>query len=324
MLGLEKEESWSVKASQRTRYGVVKVGRVTAVHPGFAVPVSVLPAGPNTAHVVLDMAASALRPNPYPENEDDIAAIAKQISDHAEAIYQNWKSRGLAPTEILSCNNVAAAEKQFNSALSPRPKPSLDSDNLERLVNRFVVEDKARLARKVTPTSSPVQFARQKFENRDKVDAAVRFYPKSATLGNRARSGVVATDADGLQTWPLKNRTTASPAAEVQREEERLIQALKSGLVIEENAAAKPTGLVKRVVKSYQEKTQEELQSKELLSKKVLRTTRRLEASRSNGVPGNPVRPFLTRGSVAERVLIFEKCPAELGLDKRKPQVISI
>lgn len=322
MLGLEKEESWSVKASQRTRYGVVKVGRVTAVHPGFAVPVSVLPAGPNTAHVVLDMAASALRPNPYPENEDDIAAIAKQISDHAEAIYQNWKSRGLAPTEILSCNNVAAAEKQFSSALSPRPKPSLDSDNLERLVNRFVVEDKARLARKVTPTSSPVQFARQKFENRDKVDAAVRFYPKSATLGNRTRSGVVATDADGLQTWPLKNRT-ASPAAEVQREEERLIQALKSGLVIEENSAAKPTGLVKRVVKSYQEKTQEELQSKELLSKKVLRTTRRLEASRSNGAPGNPVRPFLTRGSVAERVLIFEKCPAELGLDKRKPQVIS-
>jgi serine/threonine-protein phosphatase 2A regulatory subunit B'' len=31
----------------------------------------------------------------------------------------------------------------------------------------------------------------------------------------------------------------------------------------------------------------------------------------------NPVRPFLTRGSVAERVLIFEKCPSELLLEKR-------
>lgn len=31
----------------------------------------------------------------------------------------------------------------------------------------------------------------------------------------------------------------------------------------------------------------------------------------------NPVRPFLTRGSVAERVLIFERCPSDLLLDKR-------
>ncbi|CAB0015084.1 unnamed protein product, partial [Nesidiocoris tenuis] len=45
------------------------------------------------------------------EPEEDIAAIAKQISDHAEAIYQNWKSRGLAPTEILTCNNVAVPDK---------------------------------------------------------------------------------------------------------------------------------------------------------------------------------------------------------------------
>lgn len=44
----------------------------------------------------------------------------------------------------------------------------------------------------------------------------------------------------------------------------------------------------------------------------------------------NPVRPFLTKGSVAERVLIFERCPSDLLLDKRvrapvvqtpKPQV---
>lgn len=32
---------------------------------------------------------------------------------------------------------------------------------------------------------------------------------------------------------------------------------------------------------------------------------------------GNPIRPFLTRGSVAERVLIFERCPSDLLLDKR-------
>ena len=33
--------------------------------------------------------------------EQDIQAIAKQISDHAEAIYQTWKSKGLTPNELL-------------------------------------------------------------------------------------------------------------------------------------------------------------------------------------------------------------------------------
>jgi len=40
----------------------------------------------------------------------------------------------------------------------------------------------------------------------------------------------------------------------------------------------------------------------------------------TTGTGNNPVRPFLTRGSVAERVLIFEKCPSELLLDKRGPR----
>lgn len=46
-------------------------------------------------------------------------------------------------------------------------------------------------------------------------------------------------------------------------------------------------------------------------------------ASDTAGTSGNivnPVRPFLTRGSVAERVLIFEKCPSDLLLDKRGPR----
>jgi serine/threonine-protein phosphatase 2A regulatory subunit B'' len=155
------------------------------------------------------------------EPEEDIAAIAKQISDHAEAIYQTWKSRGLAPTEILTCHsNVTAADK-FGSALTPQSSqtsphqpqlspiksalqaksspsktatksyttktsqktspvtvdllssaPSLDANNLEQLVNNFVVEDKARLAaarqqQKSSPSKplpSSIQFALQKFE----------------------------------------------------------------------------------------------------------------------------------------------------------------
>lgn len=145
--------------------------------------------------------------------EEDIAAIAKQISDHAEAIYQTWKSRGLAPTEILSCHSNVTAVDKFGSALtpcnspaagnnasttsnniggkasrspSPSPSPSLgqssptavdilaqtpnlDNGNLEKLVNNFVVEDKARIAASKhrsspKPLPSSIQFALQKFE----------------------------------------------------------------------------------------------------------------------------------------------------------------
>lgn len=50
---------------------------------------------------------------------DDIETIAKQISDHAEAIYQTWKARGLAPTEILNCHTGGGGCETFNKALTP-------------------------------------------------------------------------------------------------------------------------------------------------------------------------------------------------------------
>ncbi|XP_071626318.1 uncharacterized protein [Temnothorax longispinosus] len=130
--------------------------------------------------------------------EEDIAAIAKQISDHAEAIYQTWKSRGLAPTEILTCHSNTTAADKFGSALTPcnspavtgnniggktspslehsspttvdilTQTPNLDNGNLEKLVNNFVVEDKARIAaskqRSPSKLPSSIQFALQKFE----------------------------------------------------------------------------------------------------------------------------------------------------------------
>ncbi|EGI58972.1 Serine/threonine-protein phosphatase 2A regulatory subunit B'' subunit alpha [Acromyrmex echinatior] len=135
--------------------------------------------------------------------EEDIAAIAKQISDHAEAIYQTWKSRGLAPTEILTCHSNTTAVDKFGSTLTPcnsptignamtgnnigdkmsspsvehsssttvdiLNSPNLDNGNLEKLVNNFVVEDKARIAASKQklpskPLPSSIQFALQKFE----------------------------------------------------------------------------------------------------------------------------------------------------------------
>lgn len=125
------------------------------------------------------------------EAAEDIESIAKQISDHAEAIYQEWKARGLAPTEILKCH--PDTDTSFNRTLSPKSSPTtpqsasrtildhnkpispellakapdLSDSNLKHLVNSFVNEDKARLAaqRAESPSISSIKHQLKKFEN---------------------------------------------------------------------------------------------------------------------------------------------------------------
>lgn len=150
-------------------------------------------------------------------DDEDIAAIAKQISDHAEAIYQTWKSRGLAPTEILNCHSNATAADKFGSALTPASNastgrttptsptsaaavdilsqtPSLDNGNLEKLVNNFVVEDKARIAasRQRSPSKtlpSSIQFALQKFERNSTQQQQPQISPmKNNTAGSQPKA----------------------------------------------------------------------------------------------------------------------------------------
>lgn len=147
-------------------------------------------------------------------NQEEISSIAKQISDHAEAIYQTWKARGLAPTEILNCQLSTAVESQQQhrqqqqspnildpvtpQSISPyqrrlasppplsytvhhhqtmplsttatgsgggatalnelltQPPDMSNNNKLEKLVNSFVNEDKARIAaqRRSTQLSS--------------------------------------------------------------------------------------------------------------------------------------------------------------------------
>jgi serine/threonine-protein phosphatase 2A regulatory subunit B'' len=388
------------------------------VHFGYAIPVNVVQKEGGLAQLILESGelsegavryleqyrplcnmAAAVNHRKFTEPEEDIAAIAKQISDHAEAIYQNWKSRGLAPSEILSCNNINTSDN-FGNTFTPKkpvdilsPSPNLNPNNLEQLVNNFVVEDKARLARQksspVKNVPSSVQFAKQKFETKEKASSPIkenvlRVYPKPSSYSNTKTHGLSQFIMDtiettlpedlpsnppsALQTWPLKNKSvggesvknkmstveTSTPKTneyldEVAKEEERLINALKTGIIITEDPherdskpdilqkkalKGKPTGLVKMVVKSYQEQAEQRDSVDYTQSgKKILRTSRRLNESavphpeltgvqkqhiRTNATVTNPVRPFLTRGSVAERVLIFEKCPSELGLDKRK------
>lgn len=369
-----------------------------------------------------------------PEPEEDIAAIAKQISDHAEAIYQTWKARGLAPNEILTCHrdSTAAADK-FGSALTPQPKQLQSADapqpnaadyatshhlhhhqqqqqhtnSLERLVNKFVVEDKARLqaarqSRSLSPKpfASSIQYALQKFEQKATVTAAASpepaqkaingcaggaiktkygksptrngsgSYPEDyvvvpATAKNAATSPVTANTNEASPSWPFRsNGGGGKPATEsrqqhsdlimdeVALEEQRLIDALKNGSVIEsdhrhhqrrtgekpavpskegvhalrsatgyDSAAStggihhrsKPEFLIGLSALSSSRRNQHAHRQQEQVPHPELTDHQRANIrSNHHHHQSNPVRPFLTRGSVAERVLIFEKCPTEL------------
>ncbi|XP_052133127.1 general transcriptional corepressor trfA-like [Frankliniella occidentalis] len=413
--------------------------------------------------------------NKFAEPEEDIAAIAKQISDHAEAIYQTWKSRGLGPAEILNMPQSAqssqameqlvnkfvvedkarqaaqqrlspatprAVEKLVNSFVaedkprhglglrqgspsSPSSSPSLDlvaaglvsdennkvssrrspvpSPAIEQLVNSFVSEDKARLAvqqqqqRANKSLPSSIQFALQKFENKTSpspVDGRTsptvtktttttsplspaqptRITPNKGPvtqqpplhhqeifletietsfpedLITKPRSPTSDT-VDG-SAWPLKHKSSPRRASEyldeVAREEERLINALKTGIILAEDPTVnnnKNSGSKKQADKdkSPVKKAAGVVNNKPVVDvngKPAVNGLRPHHApsSPANKVPHpasrprqhastpaaphspNPVRPFLTRGSVAERVLIFEKCPTELLRDSaRRP-----
>ncbi|KAI5694223.1 hypothetical protein M8J76_008617 [Diaphorina citri] len=469
-------------------------------------------------------------------NEEDIAAIAKQISDHAEAIYQTWKSRGLAPTEILNhCHSnlnkvdvetppgggkVSLGEKpsgpgvkSTNTSVSQSPtQPVMEllsttpNNNLEQLVSKFVSEDKARLARQQKiyspkPFTSTIQYALQKFEKKSGIPNAAPSNFISSPLKSQQNSTSPnhnSSDTEpeypneynfGNSTWPLKHQQhlmnsapdcvdNSSPAIlstsntqstisssptstnkyytlpnnlsnassdnklkpsqskeipitivhegsgtkvntkpaiispkpvldaslysnsnapsrrnvpinsspnsasqrtnpsvnklsqnkefktsmeyldEVTREEERLINALKTGIVIENNSegSASGSGPQALIGKSNRmggprvdpsgtptasnvnnipiNRLDTNARSNSVSS--VTRSSRTMDtasrrasdsslgsrtalnaAGTSSSLLSSPIRPFLTRGSVAERVLLFEKCPTELILEKR-------
>lgn len=413
------------------------------VHFGYAIPVRVEELPEGLAELVLELpelspraAAFLLAHHPYLreasmattatatskpvrcEPDEDIAAIAKQISDHAEAIYQTWKSRGLAPADILTCHNNETAADRFGSALTPQSlpqrspsiellaqAPTMDNNRLERLVNNFVTEDKARIAaaksRQPTPVDvtakqvpTSIQYARQKFEKnaqqpnvlqseqvlsvltptttvptkmstlgpKPQISPKPRFPPADTiefTLpGDLSRTG--QQTGPGLQTWPLKNRfvgtdtvkqravaevkssitsscakvpmmgannkaNTTTTMDQVALEEKRLLNALQNGVILTDDSSTPPNKPIitnkisgAETVTRWGPRTgrrpEHQLAPHPELTNSQRQHLRQVQQTASSP---NPVRPFLTRGSVAERVLIFERCPSELLLDKR-------
>nr|XP_032514938.1 serine/threonine-protein phosphatase 2A regulatory subunit B'' subunit beta-like isoform X2 [Danaus plexippus plexippus] len=272
------------------------------------------------------MAATARRE--IDTGEEDIAAIAKQISDHAEAIYQTWKARGLAPTEILSCRPTPGLKLAESLRTKPKPEPKPDLKQRPE-IRRDRPELRSNI--RTEPRSEP---------RRD-----IRLNPESETVEISHPPDLVPERNNAGSGSNTRRTDSAAMRLEVAREEERLLRALRTGGIVAERPSERPdvvppVSLVDYAKSRYQDRLDTGAKKPatgasgerrasfgshvtEARSKFEARARRASsagtgEASSSSGA--GPVRPFLTRGSVAERVLMFERCPSEatLELAKRK------
>ncbi|XP_050317881.1 uncharacterized protein LOC126751556 [Bactrocera neohumeralis] len=89
----------------------------------------------------------------------EIEEISKKISEHADALYHTWKSRGLAPTELLGFyTHAAAAAATSDSASDAGDLFAVDdeqtAEGLQKLVKTFVLKDKEQRAGKANTNPS--------------------------------------------------------------------------------------------------------------------------------------------------------------------------
>ncbi|XP_016990879.1 LOW QUALITY PROTEIN: serine/threonine-protein phosphatase 2A regulatory subunit B'' subunit alpha [Drosophila rhopaloa] len=64
----------------------------------------------------------------------EIAELTKKINEHADAIYETWKSHGIPPPEIMQMYTNAAASGDLS--------PTADNEGLQKMVTSFVNKDK--------------------------------------------------------------------------------------------------------------------------------------------------------------------------------------
>lgn len=282
------------------------------------------------------MAATARRE--IDTGEEDIAAIAKQISDHAEAIYQTWKARGLAPSEILSCRPTAPSIK-LSETMRTKPKTEPKPD----LKQRPELRRDIRVQKPGLGIRNPD--VRRDVRPQNDVNNTEHILPPDIVP---ERNGI------GGPMVGARRSDHSAMKLEVAREEERLLQALRTGgVVAESNGADRPDvvpslSLVDYAKSRYQDRLdggarkpiagaggdrRSSLGSQVGEAKSKFEARARRATSAGGGVgeataaaattttgPA-PVRPFLTRGSVAERVLMFEKCPSEATLELAKRKI---
>ncbi|XP_045501421.1 uncharacterized protein LOC123698712 [Colias croceus] len=274
------------------------------------------------------MAATARRE--IDTGEEDIAAIAKQISDHAEAIYQTWKARGLAPTEILSCRPTPGLKLADSLRTKPKPEPKPEIKQRPEFCR-----DRPEI-REQRPDIRREQRPELRREHLETAGETMEMNLPPDLVPERNGTGTVAN---------VRRGDSAAMRLEVAREEERLLRALRTGGVVAERPSERPDvvppiSLVDYAKSRYQDRLDtgarkpsagasgerraslgsHVTEARSKFEARARRASSAGAAETASATGQTPVRPFLTRGSVAERVLMFERCPSEatLELAKRK------
>lgn len=102
----------------------------------------------------------------------EIAELSKKISEHADAIYHTWKSRGLPPAQLLEMYTNAAASGDFAdvavaaaTATATATTDISSTEGLQKMVTSFVNKDKEQRGKSGVKKSSEVGVAPQSIGN---------------------------------------------------------------------------------------------------------------------------------------------------------------
>ena len=212
------------------------------------------------------------------EKVECILAARNQVSPGSTLTASSKVNTNNKSNLNLSSKSTGLRSSSTSNFLSPN-KRSLSCDSLS--VGKQLIDFKSYEGPQIINYSSPFDFAKTRFIN--------SFVLASKSLGDRNRptptqSLVLAAKSK----WEKPIVDASSKAKIVAKNAANQLQSINGSVLLT------PTANKHQQQQSQQQQQQQQQQTSQL--KAPLRS---------------PIKPFLSRGSVAERVLLFEKCPPE-------------
>ncbi|KAH8312540.1 hypothetical protein KR044_011349 [Drosophila immigrans] len=122
----------------------------------------------------------------------EIAELSKKISEHADAIYQTWRSRGLPPAQLPEMYTNAEASGDFAdvavAAVTAATTDISNTEGLQKMVTSFVNKDKEQRGKHVVKKASEVGVAAQSIGNGKIKKTTAAATPTTAVTGASSKA----------------------------------------------------------------------------------------------------------------------------------------
>nr|AAO00973.1 CG4733-PA [Drosophila erecta] len=279
------------------------------------------------------------------DSNAEIAELTKKINDHADAIYLTWKSQGIPPPELLQMYTNAAASGDLSDVASP----TADAEGLQKMVTSFVNKDKeqrgktnslkksditanGKVKKAVVSSFSPVP--EQALQSPKKVAAVSVSHPLPDVNLNYDIS--LDLDVSNLSSQQTQNLLKISELIQQQKDAPATSKASSSGSsrigaaavsldVVDGPSAARMannTAVSDKGGEPAATTSRKSSKTKETSADTKPATKEKPTAAATVANARKSTMNLLTRGSVAERVLMFEKCPdvRHAFLNIKRPQ----